>query len=188
MTASTAARALAEVLLAHADRLDSDDLATISDSMVAVRAAARTVEEQLRARGWGGGVLYGFGDPLDDEDDDVYELESEDSEAGDDGDFVAPPGRKVTWQARYDFVVVDEAKLLAYVERRARELGSSWTRDDIIDHDPLYVLTWLEGFANRDLADTGLVFAGGQDAMHDIEQTLWEMAPEMSDDQFPTAT
>ncbi len=197
-TATEAAQELAAVLLAQAENLASNDLTSVSTAMTAVRAAARSVEAALSERGWGGGVLYGFGDPLDDDQDDdpdndaLVELddldEDEDENLDSEGNWVAPPGTRMTYQARYDYVVVDEVAFLHYVERRLEEAGESWSRDDIVEHTPAYVLAHLEGFANKDFeGSSGIVFAGGQDAVHEIPITLWEMDDEARDDRFPTA-
>ena len=32
-----------------------------------------------------------------------------------------------------------------------------------------------------------MVFAGGQDAVHEVPRTLWEMDDEAGNDRFPTA-
>jgi hypothetical protein len=197
--ATQAAQELAAVLLAQAENLASNDLTTIATAMTAVRAAAREVEAALTERGWGGEVLYGFGEVLhDDEDDDLDddalaelddldEDEDEDENLDSEGNWVAPPGTRMTYQARYDYVVVDEEAFLNYVERRAAEAGESWTREDIVEHTPAYVLAHLEGFANKEFEGSGIVFAGGQDAVHEVPITLWEMDDETRDDRFPTA-
>jgi hypothetical protein len=191
--ATTAARELATVLLEHADALASDELETVSAAMTAVRAAAREVEAALTERGWGGGVLYGFGDPHhdqegnDDEDtdaaDDVFDgLVALD---GDDEDWVVPTGTRMTYQARYDFVVVDPEALAAHAERRAAELGWAWKRG--ADGHPFDVLMHADGLGSRDYDSAGLAFAGGQEASREITATLWELDDEDSDDMFPTS-
>jgi hypothetical protein len=93
-----AAHDLARVLSERATDLASDDLATVSAAMAEVRAAARGLEESLTDRGWGGGVLYGLGNPLDDEDDldedledDLDELDDEDFDELDDEEGGEPP-------------------------------------------------------------------------------------------------
>ncbi len=191
--ATAAAQELAAVLVAQAENLASDELATVSGAMTAVRAAAREVEASLTARGWGGGVLYGFGESLDDDSeaesgaDEPDDLELDDEDLDDEGPWVAPRGVRMTYQARYDYVIVDDDAFLAYVERRAAGAGDSMSRDEIVEHAPAYVLAQLEGFANKDFEGTGMVFAGGQDAVHEIPVTLWEMDDEAGNDRFPAA-
>jgi hypothetical protein len=146
--ATAAAQELSAVLLAQAENLASDELITVSSAMTAVRAAAREVEASLTARGWGGGVLYGFDESLDDDPDeslgaeDLDDLDDEDLDDG--GPWVAPAGVRMTYQARYDYVIVDEDAFLAYVERRAAEAGESMSRDEIVEHTPAYVLGMIE--------------------------------------------
>lgn len=205
--AATAARRLAATLLAHAEDLASDDLATVSGAMAAVRSGARAVETALTARGWGGGVLHGFGsedeaDPWDaglaallDEEagddgdlDDLDDLDLDGLDDGDDDPWEVPAGTRLTYQARWDFVVTDPEALLRHVEQRAAELGQPWDRESILEHHPLFVLTELESFTARDLDGAGLVFAGGQNVVHEIPLTLWELEDDARDDEFPTAT
>jgi hypothetical protein len=183
--ATDAAEALAAVLQAEATNLASDDVAVIADSMASVRRAARELEAALRARGWGGNVLYGFGESLDDDlpDDGDLELDDFDDEEEDDEPWSVPAGTKVTYQARFDFVVVDPSELLTYVSER---LGDSVDADYFDDHDPFFTFAELEGFSNKDLSGTGLAFAGGQEASHTVEKTLWEMDADESSDQYPS--
>lgn len=189
-SAADAARRLADLLVSQETALDSDDLKTVSSAMTAVRAAARDLESALTSRGWGGGVLYGFGEP-DDEDedtDDVDELDdSEDDE--DDEERPQPVGTRLTYQARHDYVVTDDEALATYVaERLSAERTTPWTAQEVADHGVLLMLAQLDGMGDRDYSEFGLVCAGGQDASHEIPQTLWEMGFEEGDDQFPTAT
>ena len=225
--AATAARTLAAALLARADELASNDLATISTAMGDVRAAARPLVDALAARGWPadgllGAVTWGLDEDEDDADDayeddgsdddppadvddlgeidpdrEVSDLDAELAEllgdAGDpvedDGDeddgFDAPPGERLTYQARYDFVVTDPDALLDFVTDVAAERGEPWDRTSIAEHGPLHVLSQLVGLAALDLDGTGLVFAGGQDLVATIERTLWELADDDRDGTFP---
>ena len=227
--AATAARTLAAALLARADELASNDLATISTAMGDVRAAARPLVEALAARGWPadgllGAVTWGLDedDEDDDEDDEAYgggdddppadvedlgeidpdrevtDLDAELAEllgvAADDAaddtddaedDFTAPAGERLTYQARYDFVVTDPDALLDFVTDVAAERGEPWDRTSIAEHGPLHVLSQLVGLAALDLDGTGLVFAGGQDLVATIERTLWELDDDDRDGTFP---
>ena len=184
-SAAEAARALAEVLLAQADHLASDELATISAAMTEVRAGARGLQAALAARGWGGGVLYGLGEPPDDDVEDGFDGWADDEDESE--PWRVPAGARMTYQGRFDFVVVDEELLAAHVQRRARELGQPWN-EELLEHGAFYAWTYLEGFGSKDFEGTGLAFAGGQEAVHEIPVTLWELAGDEPDDQFPTAT
>ena len=192
--ATTAARALAGVLQEHAEALASDELETVSTAMTAVRAAAREVEAALTDRGWGGGVLYGFGEDHEDDGEDEDEGEGEDEDVfadlvaldGDDEDWAVPVGTRMTYQARYDFVVVDPDALAARAEQRAAELGWAWTRGED-GHHPFDMLMHADGPGSRDYAEAGLAFAGGQEATREIAATLWELDDEEREDLFPTS-
>jgi len=191
---TAAARALAAVLIDVADAIASDDLMTVSSAMTAVRAAARQLEGSLTARGWGGDVLYGFGahDDEDDEDEDDEDRDDGDPDAEDEEeDQVIPESAvRVTCQSRSDFYLIDEAALTADVMRRAADVGLDWDREFVTEHGAFFCFAELCGIDMVDLAGTGLVSAGGQNAVYEIEQTLWEMDEidyELRDDAFPTS-
>lgn len=197
---AAAARALAAVLIDVADAIASDDLMSVSSAMTEVRAAARQLEGSLTARGWGGDVLYGWGarDDQDEDDQDVADeddLYSEDDADLDDedeeGDQAIPESAiRLTCQSRSDFYLIDEAALTAYVMRRAAEAGLDWDHEFVTEHGAFYCFAELCGIDMVDLTGTGLVSAGGQNVVHEIEQTLWEMdetAYELRDDAFPTS-
>jgi hypothetical protein len=188
-SAAEAARRLADLLVDQQTALDSDDLETVSAAMTAVRAAARDLESALMSRGWGGGVLYGFGEP-DDVDEDTGDVdELDDPEDDEEEDRPQPVGIRMTYQARHDYVVTDDEALATYVaERLSAERQSPWTAQEVADHGVLMMLAQLDGMGRRDYSAYGLVYAGGQDASHEIPQTLWEMGFEEGDDQFPTAS
>lgn len=217
--AATAARSLAAALLARADDLGSNDLATISTAMAEVRAAARPLVDALAARGWpADGLLGTVTWALDEEEEDddagdddppadldelgeidpdleVTDLDAElaellgapgqDDDDLEDDDFTAPPGERLTYQARYDFVVTDLDALLDFVTDVAAERGEPWDRTSIAEHGPLHVLSQLVGLAALDLDGTGLVFAGGQDLVATIDRTLWELDDDDRDGTFP---
>jgi hypothetical protein len=65
----------------------------------------------------------------------------------------------MTYQARFDFVVVDPDALLTYVETRLAQSGEPWTPEQIIDHDPFDLLTHHDGlgFPAADEPRTGHV-------------------------------
>jgi len=200
ISAAEAARNLAELLGREGASLDSDDISTVSASMTAVRAAARDLESALVSRGWGGDVLYGFGndhgeDDLDDLDgdnwDDLDDLFADDEEVP-----PQPVGVRMTFQSRHDFVVTDEPALAAYVTARLTTEGETpWTAEAVADalecEGPLAILANLDGFGMHDYSQAGLVYAGGQDAWREVSRTLWEMGEtedfDVQGDQFPTS-
>lgn len=189
-SAADAARGLADVLMRNGTALDSDDLETVAASMVAVRGAARELESALTSRGWGGGVLYGFGEAeeADEDPDDLDDLDDLDDD-DDDDEPQQPDGFRMTYQARHDFVVTDEQALATYVaERMSAGSDAPLTPQEVADHGVLMMLAHLEGMARRDFSAPGLVYAGGQEASHLIDRTLWEMDYDERDDQFPIAT
>ena len=137
--ATRAAEDLAAVLTAQAENLGSDELTVISEAMATVRSAARDLGAALTERGWGGGVLYGWGDPLDDDDDEGNEDEDEvEDEDEDDEPWVALTGQRMSYQARYDFILVDPAMFTEYVVRRATQAGvpEARVREQILEEGP----------------------------------------------------
>lgn len=102
-------------------------------------------------------------------------------------DWEVPAGTRMTYQARYDFVVTDPEALLSFVERKVADGDETWDRATILDHGPLHVLLSLTGVGSLDLAGSGLAFAGGQDFVAPVERTLWEMDDDERDAQYPAA-
>jgi hypothetical protein len=185
---SLAARRLAEVLAAQADRLDSLEIGAVGPAMEAIRSSARQLILALEERGWKGDVLYGIEGDMDDDDGqslaEFEELLAElGAEAEADGeeevrlDEVAGP--RMTYQARQDFIVVDETKLLAYVRSKG-DLESEQPDDYTM---AFYQL--MEERVMRDFSEAGLVEAGAKASMFEIPRALWEMEEEAQDDAYP---
>jgi hypothetical protein len=124
-----AARNLATTLNSLAESLASDHLETISDAMIEIRAAARDLARALEVRGWGGGVLYGFGERGKAEDlaETAAEIERMleagelepgwDEEPENPGDHL-PEGRRLSIQARTDYIITNEVTFRRYVRER----------------------------------------------------------------------
>jgi hypothetical protein len=184
---SFAARRLAELLASQSDQLDSLEIGAVGPAMEAIRSSALQLVLALEERGWRGDVLYGLAGDLDDDDGGQSLAEFEDmlaeleAEAGEEDqvrlDEVAGP--RMTYQARQDFIVVDEAKLLAYV--RSTGDPESEQPDDYVT--AFYQL--LDEPLMRDYTEAGLVEAGARSSTFEIPRTLWEMEGEEQDDAYP---
>jgi len=195
--AQVAARALAAVLLAEAAHLDGDDLDVISTAMSRIRGNARLLARALEVRGWGGGVLYGFGEPGKAEDLAVAEAEIQvmldsgelspsDLERVTDEPPTLPAGRRVTYQARTDYVVTDEVALRRYVRRRVDECDWLLDVEDLIVKNPFVLLAMVDGLETRDHSEAGLAIAGHRSIARTIHRSVWESVGEEDDDAFPT--
>lgn len=198
-SAAGAARALAELLQREADHLDSDDLETISEAMTRVRAGARALAGSRLDRGWGGGVLYGFGEPgkwdrlAADAIEiqqlvDAGELDPDEMAQAEAAEPPVPAGRRVSYQARIDYVVTDEVALRAYVRRRLDEQDNVCRDDDLVVSSPVSMLTILDGLESHDYEDVGLSLVGGQSRVVTVSRTLWELGDEEQRDAFPTSS
>ena len=183
-TTSNAARHLADVLLREADSLDSEELPILGASMAAIRASGRQLTDTLRARGWGTGLPgEGLGLPEDDEDD------QDDEHLGlDDDDEPTPDGPRMTYQARSDYIVVDEEALVSYVAERLREKDPDLDPEEqALSYGEAFFLLFseLENPYLRDYTEAGLRDAGAKDSAFQISMTLWEMEAEEAEDEYP---
>ncbi len=205
-TPSDAARALADVLSTHAKALDSTDLTVFAQAMPELRAAARWLDESLRDRGWGNDVLYGLAGPDADDADDADEVEDgvdlddedefvdfddEDELSDFDEDKMPLNGGRFTYQARFDFVVVNEQALYRRAEIRSLEVDASVDpREGIRDFGgvlgPLGLLLFLDGPHSRDYESAGLKIVYGKEFTNAVERTLDEFDFEVREDQFPS--
>jgi len=165
--------------------------------MARVRSAARDLADELSLRGWGGGVLYGFGEPGKAETLFKEELEVEEffPEGGvepdpewDGAEPTLPTGRRVSIQSRLDYVVADEVALRASVRKRldAWEV-ENWIDDDVLIENPVLVLSIMDGMGNHKYQDYGLVSAGLQSVVKCIPKSLEEMGWVDSGDAYPTS-
>ena len=196
---SEAARALADALRMHADTLDSLDLNDVVAALPAVRAAARQLGDVLEDRGWGADVLYGWPAPQDDEEN--YESGYGDGEAGDwdvaedllgdyDEDDVEEPalnGARISYQARFDFVIFDEDALRARAEARCREVNPEADAEAGMAEfgGPLGLLLYLDNPTFRAYETAGVEMVYGQEVVRPVERTLDQFGFDEQEDNFP---
>ncbi|HYU85608.1 MAG TPA: hypothetical protein VEK80_12465 [Kribbellaceae bacterium] len=196
-SAAAAARELATVLLDQAEALDLHDLRA-TDAIEQVRVKSRALADAVHERGWGElylGIDSMFPEPgdlvedvLDDEDD----IEDDAAWLGDDDDegygeeLLPAEGLRLSYQARYDFVVTDPEALVAYVRRHAAEVGSDEVLAEIEDPVSAFqLLTFVDGLGSKDYADMGLGPAGGEESQKVVEHSLWDLDPTRRDDTYP---
>lgn len=195
-SAAEAARELAKVLLEQADALDLHDLrATVA--IENVRVQARVLADAVHERGWGD-IFLGIDsydpDELDDvplgpddyeDPDDYRELVAGDEDLGDEP-LVPEHGLRLSYQARYDFVVTDPQAFIAYVRRRAAEVDNDELIDDIEDARSAFeLLGFLDGIGSKDYVADGLSPAGGEESQKVVKFSLWDLDPIRRDDTYP---
>ncbi|MBA8794036.1 hypothetical protein FHX74_001641 [Friedmanniella endophytica] len=192
--AKQAALELSEVLAENAAALASDDLATVAAAMTRVRAGARALEAGLTSRGWGGDVLYGWGEPDEDELEDRWPETVDDDESDgavipSDGPFLPSSALKMTYQCRADFYLTDEQALIDWIVEHAGDWGlHGWDRPYVESRGAFDCFTDLVSQPRLDLTDTGLLPAGSQAVTYQVDRTLWEMHEDDVDtagDAFP---
>lgn len=197
-SAATAARELARILIEQADALDLHDLrATVAIEQV--RVQSRVLADAVHERGWGD-LFLGidsyepgeFDDPAinpdDFEDPDDYREFVEGDLENDLPDLPLVPehGMRLSYQARYDFVVTDPEAFVAYAQR----LAESANNDDVVHeiHDVVSafeLVGFLHGIGSRDYDDVGLTPAGGEESHKVVDFSLWDLDPTRRDDTFP---
>lgn len=209
-SAAEAARALAAELLEQADTLDLHDLRA-TEAIEKVRVRSRTLADAVYERGWGE-LFLGIDsfDPDDHDDadlvfddlddleelddlDDLAEFENGDFEIYVEGDtgledqeLVPPDGVRLSYQARYDFVVTDPDAFVGYVRERAVETGSQDVLDEIQDPESAFqLLTFIDGLGSKEYDEVGLAPAGGEESQKIIEYSLWDLDPTRRDDTYP---
>ena len=192
-SAAQAARELAATLLEQADALDLHDLRA-TGAIEQVRVMSRALADAVHERGWG--ELYlgidsmypdeydemaDFVDADDEETDEAWVVEDEDDEP-----LVPIDGLRLSYQARYDFVVTNPDALVAYVRERAAEEGA----EDVIEEiqDPIsafQLLTFLDGVGSKEYDAVGLGPAGGEESQRVVTHSLWDLDPVRRDDTYP---
>jgi hypothetical protein len=196
-SAADAARELAKVLMAQAEALDLHDLRATT-AIENVRLQARILADAVHERGWGD-IFLGIDSydpdeledlPLgpDDFDDpaDYRELVEGDALDGLDEPLVPENGMRLSYQARYDFVVTDPDAFIAYVRSRADEAQNEDVIDDIEDARSAFeLLGYLDGLGSKDYESIGLSPAGGEESHKVVEFSLWDMDPTRRDDTYP---
>jgi hypothetical protein len=196
-SAAEAARELAKVLLEQADALDLHDLRATT-AIENVRVQARVLAEAVHERGWGD-IFLGIDSydpnelddlPLgpDDFDDPADYREIIEGAGLDELDepLVPENGIRLSYQARYDFVVTDPEAFIAYVRGRSHEAQNDDVIDDIEDARSAFeLLGYLDGLGSRDYDSHGIVSAGGEESHKVVEFSLWDLDPTRRDDTYP---
>ncbi len=194
-SAAEAARELANVLLAQADALDLHDLRATT-AIENVRVQSRVLADAVHERGWGD-IFLGIDSydpdelddvPLgpDDFDDPADYRELVEGVAELDEPMVPENGLRLSYQARYDFVVTDPEAFVAYVRSRADEAQNDDVIDDIEDARSAFeLLGYLDGLGSKDYDTVGLSPAGGEESHKVVEFSLWDMDPTRRDDTYP---
>jgi hypothetical protein len=196
-SAAEAARELARVLLEQADALDLHDLRATT-AIENVRVQARVLADAVHERGWGD-IFLGIDSydpdelddlPLgpDDFDDPADYREMIEGAGLDELDepLVPENGIRLSYQARYDFVVTDPDAFVAYVRSRADEAQNDDVIEDIEDARSAFeLLGYLDGIGSKDYDGLGLSPAGGEESHKVVEFSLWDMDPTRRDDTFP---
>ena len=197
-SAAEAARELARVLLEQADALDLHDLRA-TGAIENVRVQARALADAVHERGWGD-IFLGidsydpdelddlplgpddFDDPADYREivegvDDLEELEEP---------LLPENGVRVSYQARYDYVVTDPDAFVQYVRSRADEAQNDEVIDDIEDAQSAFeLLCYLDGMGSKEYDSFGLSPAGGEESHRIVEFSLWDLDPTRRDDTYP---
>ncbi|MEV6285218.1 hypothetical protein [Kribbella sp. NPDC051770] len=194
-SAAEAARELAKVLLAQADALDLHDLRATT-AIENVRVQSRVLADAVHERGWGD-IFLGIDSydpdelddvPLgpDDFDDPADYRELVEGVAEMDEPMIPENGLRLSYQARYDFVVTDPEAFVAYVRSRADEAQNDDVIDDIEDARSAFeLLGYLDGIGSKDYDTVGLSPAGGEESHKVVEFSLWDMDPTRRDDTYP---
>ncbi|MFC5261247.1 hypothetical protein ACFPJ1_03920 [Kribbella qitaiheensis] len=196
-SAAEAARELAKVLLEQADALDLHDLRATT-AIENVRVQARMLADAVHERGWGD-IFLGIDSYDPDELDDLplgpddfddpadYREMVERGELDDLEEPLVPEnGIRLSYQARYDFVVTDPEAFIAYVRGRSDEAQNDDVIDDIEDARSAFeLLGYLDGIGSKDYDGLGLSPAGGEESHKVVEFSLWDMDPTRRDDTYP---
>jgi hypothetical protein len=198
-SAAQAARELAAVLVEQADALDLHDLRA-TEAIEKVRLSSRVLADAVHERGWG--ELYLGIDsmyPVDEleetleefeddfEVDDEAEYETEEDEEVEEYDELPVEGLRLSYQARYDFIVTDPEALLEYARARAAEVGPD---DELLDEveDPVsafQLLTFVDGLGSKEYGEIGLRSAGGEESQQVVKYSLLDLDPTRRDDTYP---
>ncbi|WP_020391586.1 hypothetical protein [Kribbella catacumbae] len=196
-SAAEAARELAKVLLEQADALDLHDLRATT-AIENVRVQARVLADAVHERGWGD-IFLGIDSYDPDELDDLplgpddfddpadYREMVERGELDDlDEPLIPENGIRLSYQARYDFVVTDPEAFVAYVRSRADEAQNDEVIDDIEDARSAFeLLGYLDGLGSKDYDTVGLTPAGGEESHKVVDFSLWDLDPTRRDDTYP---
>lgn len=196
-SAAEAARELAKVLLEQADALDLHDLRATT-AIENVRVQARMLADAVHERGWGD-IFLGIDSYDPDELDDLplgpddfddpadYREMVERGELDDLEEPLVPEnGIRLSYQARYDFVVTDPEAFIAYVRGRSDEAQNDDVIDDIEDARSAFeLLGYLDGIGSKDYDGLGLSPMRRRGIHKVVEFSLWDMDPTRRDDTYP---
>jgi hypothetical protein len=203
-SAAEAARELARVLLEQADALDLHDLRA-TGAIENVRVQARTLADAVHERGWGD-IFLGIDSydpdelddlPLgpDDFDDPADYREIVEGNALDDLEELEEPvlpenGVRLSYQARYDYVVTDPDAFVQYVRSRADEAQNEALDDEVINdiedaQSAFELLCYLDGLGSKEYESFGLVPGGGEESHKIVQFSLWDLDPTRRDDTYP---
>jgi hypothetical protein len=199
-SAAEAARELARVLLEQADALDLHDLRA-TGAIENVRVQARALADAVHERGWGD-IFLGIDSYDPDELDDLplgpddfddpadYREIVEGSPLDDleelDEPLVPENGVRLSYQARYDYVVTDPDAFVQYVRSRADEAQNDEVIDDIEDAQSAFeLLCYLDGLGSKEYESFGLVPGGGEESHKVVQFSLWDLDPTRRDDTYP---
>jgi hypothetical protein len=196
-SAAEAARELARVLLEQADALDLHDLRA-TGAIENVRVQARALADAVHERGWGD-IFLGIDSyepddlddlPLgpDDFDDPADYREMVEGDALDDLEepLVPEDGIRLSYQARYDYVVTDPEAFVRYARSRTDEVQNDDVIDDIEDAQSAFeFLCYLDGLGSKDYEAHGLVPGGGEESHKVVRFSLWDLDPTRRDDTYP---
>ena len=197
MSAAQAARELATTLLDQADALDLHDLRA-TGAIEQVRLKSRELADAVHERGWGELYLGIDSLYLEDEVDDEAELvDLDDLDSDDEDDWVEgdedvfdtdlpADALRLSYQARFDFVVTNPDALVAYVRKRAGEAGNEEVLEEIQDPVAAFqLLTFLDGVGSKEYDAVGLSPAGGEESQQVVKYALWDLDPTRRDDTYP---
>jgi len=197
VSAAQAARELATTLLDQADALDLHDLRA-TGAIEQVRLKSRELADAVHERGWGELYLGIDSLYLEDEVDDEAELvDLDDLDSDDEDDWVEgdedvfdtdlpADALRLSYQARFDFVVTNPDALVAYVRKRAGEAGNEEVLEEIQDPVAAFqLLTFLDGVGSKEYDAVGLSPAGGEESQQVVKYALWDLDPTRRDDTYP---
>jgi len=198
-SAAEAARELARVLLEQADALDLHDLRA-TGAIENVRVQARVLADAVHERGWGD-IFLGIDSYDPDELDDLplgpddFDDPADYREIVDGGlddlegleePLLPQDGVRLSYQARYDYVVTDPDAFVQYVRSRADEAQNDDVIDDIEDAQSAFeLLCYLDGMGSKEYDAVGLMPAGGEESHKIVEFSLWDLDPTRRDDTYP---
>jgi hypothetical protein len=198
-SAAVAARELARVLMEQADALDLHDLRA-TEAIETVRVQARVLADAVHERGWGE-IFLGIDSYDPDELDDLplgpddFDDPADYREIVDGGmdeleDFDEPlvpeNGIRLSYQARYDYVVTDPDAFVRYVRSRADEAQNDDVIEDVEDAQSAFeLLCYLDGMGSKEYESFGLVPGGGEESHKIVQFSLWDLDPTRRDDTYP---